>query len=631
MIERMTHYTFLVYHRDYAPLLQRLQTLGLLHVTPTRAVDPTENTEFQAALTQVQRLEQALGEMRALLHADEVASLPAANPSATADVAQIVVGWQQLCAQIEAERKTLADLERDIQQVTPWGDFSHDNLKRLADVGWKVRFWTVDPRRYEAEWEQAYTAVVINRTSRLTYFITVTPTAQGVPELAEATEVQLSPSPESTLIMLQTRAKDALTQLLIRQGDFAVAHYRELEQACRTRRGALDLRSVELTTASSAGGRVMLLEGWVPTARRAAFEAELSTMEGICWEARAAQREDNAPIKLRNGRFARMYEVLTRMYGMPDYGEFDPTPLIAPFFTLFFGFCMGDAGYGVLLVLLGFWLKRKMSKDMAGMMNLVITLGITTTVMGALLGTCFGVSLTDLKLPEWLKSCMIVGKIDGTTFDKQMVLALIIGVVHICIAMTVKAIGSTVRYGFKESLSAWGWLILVIGFLAAGGLSFFQLITPEAARWIFIIVGAVSSIGIFLFNNIRRNILINIGAGLWDTYSMATGLLSDVLSYIRLYALGLAGAMLGSVFNDLGFMARDAAMGGLGDATGAVVGWICCGLILVFGHALNIAMSCLSAFVHPLRLTFVEYFKNSGYDGRGEAYKPLSLDQTYNK
>ena len=127
----------------------------------------------------------------------------------------------------------------------------------------------------------------------------------------------------------------------------------------------------------------------------------------------------------------------------------------------------------------------------------------------------------------------------------------------------------------------------------------------------------MAGIGIYLLNNLHRNVLVNIGAGLWDTYNMASGLMGDVLSYLRLYALGLAGGLLGGVFNQLAFMVHDAA--------GGVIGILCCGLILVVGHALNIAMSCLSAFVHPLRLTFVEYFKNSGYDGQGKAYEPFSV------
>ena len=257
-----------------------------------------------------------------------------------------------------------------------------------------------------------------------------------------------------------------------------------------------------------------------------------------------------------------------------------------------------------------------MAKSMAGMMNLVITLGIATTVFGTILGTFFGVSLFDVNIPTWMKQFMIVGKIGDTGYDKQMLLALLIGVVHICIAMTVKAISLSVRYGFKESLSAWGWLLLVVGFICTGGLSFFEIISENVSMWAFIVIGGISVIGIYLLNNLHRNVLLNIGAGIWDTYNMATGLMGDILSYIRLYALGLAGGMLGGVFNQLAFMVNDAA--------GPALGWLFCGLILIFGHALNIAMSCLSAFVHPLRLTFVEYFKNSGYEGKGEMYKPFT-------
>ena len=142
----------------------------------------------------------------------------------------------------------------------------------------------------------------------------------------------------------------------------------------------------------------------------------------------------------------------------------------------------------------------------------------------------------------------------------------------------------------------------------------------EMSKMSFIGIGAVSAIGIYLLNNIRRNVFMNIGAGLWDTYNMATGLMGDLLSYLRLYALGLAGGMLGGVFNDLGMQLRDS----MSDFLFGIPGWICFGLIFVFGHSLNIALSCLSGYVHSIRLTFVEYFKNSGYDGKGTMYKPFS-------
>ena len=141
-----------------------------------------------------------------------------------------------------------------------------------------------------------------------------------------------------------------------------------------------------------------------------------------------------------------------------------------------------------------------------------------------------------------------------------------------------------------------------------------KLVPMDIAKWIVIGIAGVSALGIFIFNKPGRNPLLNIGSGLWDTYQMVTGLLGDVLSYIRLYALGLAGGMLGGAFNDL------AAMVGGENPTWQ---WLFVVLILLFGHVLNILMSCLGAFVHPLRLTFVEYFKNSGYEGKGMTYNPL--------
>ena len=111
------------------------------------------------------------------------------------------------------------------------------------------------------------------------------------------------------------------------------------------------------------------------------------------------------------------------------------------------------------------------------------------------------------------------------------------------------------------------------------------------------------------------NKFANIGMGLWDTYNMITGLVGDVLSYIRLYALGLAGSMLGMAFNDMGVMI-------LGDSPN-IGKWLGFLLLVIFGHTLNIAMCALGAFVHPLRLNFLEFFKNAGYEAAGRNYNPL--------
>lgn len=325
-----------------------------------------------------------------------------------------------------------------------------------------------------------------------------------------------------------------------------------------------------------------------------------------------------------------MFESITGMYGMPNYGEYDPTPVVSIFFLLFFALCMGDAGYGLVLILVGLainkgWLNIGMFKGLGG---LIATLGVATAVVGTGLGTFFGMSILDL-VPEtgaWTGVRNYFTYVGGTIATPmgelpfQMLLALGIGVFHLCLAMTIKAVGYTRRLGFKENISTWGWLILILGGIIVGTLGLVDVMDSGITKISIIVIGVVSALGIFIFNTPGRNPLINIGAGLWDTYNMVTGIMGDVLSYIRLYALGLAGGMLGAAFNDLGLMVR-----GTGDDA-SITGWVFFIIILLIGHVLNLLMSCLGAFVHPLRLNFVEYFKNSGFEGKGKKYSPLTKE-----
>ena len=160
------------------------------------------------------------------------------------------------------------------------------------------------------------------------------------------------------------------------------------------------------------------------------------------------------------------------------------------------------------------------------------------------------------------------------------------------------------------ALSTIGWLVLILGGGACYGLSMkgYDITIPMYA--VFIIAGLL----IFVFNNIRRNVFINVGAGLWDSYNMVTGLLGDTLSYIRLFALGISSAVLGLVFNDL-------AVNMSGDIP--VLKQLIMLIILVFGHSVNLFMAGLGSFVHPMRLTFVEFYKNAGFEGGGKKYQPF--------
>ena len=614
MISKMNKLSFLIYHKEYETFLEKLRELGVVHIEKRQGAEMDANLQ---AFMQKRTAYQSLLKSMTLAAASFEGTPSAALSQLT--IEQVVDGYESQQEQIQALNMQLPVLDKEIDAMEVWGEFDWKLVDQLKANGWQMQFYCCPEKSFDETWTEEYNANIINRKGGQCYFVTV----NQIPVELEAEVVRLPKQRLSELVREQEELKATIKKANDELDQFCVDNASVVENALESLESDINLMEVEqLGGERMAEGVIVMMEGWVPVENDAEIRKMLDE-SGVYYEIRSAEKEDNAPIKLKNGKLSRAFEMLTKMYGMPDYGEFDPTPLLAPFYALFFGMCVGDAGYGLLLVLLGFYLKKKLSKSMAGMMNLLITLGVATTIVGAIFNTFFGVTLTDLDLPAWMNSLIISGKWDGTAYDKTMVIALLVGMFHICFALTVKAIGSTVRYGFKNSLSDWGWWLLVGGSVVVATLNYLGVIDMEMSKMAFIGIGGVSAIGIYLLNNIRRNIFVNVGAGLWDTYNMATGLMGDLLSYLRLYALGLAGGMLGGVFNTLGMQLRDT----MGDFLFGIPGWICFGLIFVAGHSLNIALSCLSGYVHSIRLTFVEYFKNSGYDGKGTAYKPFSSNK----
>ena len=610
MISKMNKLSFLIYHKEYEMFLEKLRELGVVHIEKRQGAEMDANLQaFMQKRTAYQSLVKSM-----TLAAASFTGQATAKSGLT--IEEVVDSYESQQEHIQALNMQLPVLDKEIDAMEVWGEFDWKVIDQLKANGWQMQFYCCPERSFDETWTDEYNATIINRKGGQSYFVTVNQT----PVELEAEVVRLPKQRLSELVREQEELKATIQKANDELDLFCVNNIPVVEKALEDLESDINLMEVEqLGGERMADGAIVMMDGWVPVENDAEVRKMLDE-SGVYYEIRPAEKEDNAPIKLKNGKISKAFEMLTKMYGMPDYGEFDPTPLLAPFYALFFGMCVGDAGYGLLLVLLGLYLKKKLSKSMAGLMNLLITLGAATTIVGAVFNTFFGASLTDLDLPQWMNSLVITGKWDGTSYDKTMVIALLVGMFHICFAMTVKAICSTARYGFKNALSDWGWWLLVGGSVVVATLNYLGVIDMEVSKMAFIGIGGVAAIGIYLLNNIRRNVFVNIGAGLWDTYNMATGLMGDLLSYLRLYALGLAGGMLGGVFNTLGMQLRDS----MGDFLFGIPGWICFGLIFVAGHGLNIALSCLSGYVHSIRLTFVEYFKNSGYDGKGVEYKPFS-------
>ena len=611
MISKMNKVTLLIYYKEYEAFLERLRSVGVVHIEERKS-GAVENPEAQELLAMQGRYSRIIKRLEAVAGKDKLPAMQGVDANV------LVENAENLYAEIEQLKTGLQVVEKDIATMTPWGDFDFSLVEKLDAAGYKLNFFVTTARDFKEEWSELYNAIVVATHSTKLYFVTVTHK-----DIVVNIDAETAKMPTTSLSALKAEAQSILDEIAEKESrvaEFATKNLATIVAGQGLLNKKMEFSNVVFSGEKVSGDKLLLLQGWVPQDDTAAL-TDMLEKDSVFYEITKPKFGDNIPVKFKNNAFTRMYEVLTRMYGMPSGTDFDPTPIVAPFFSLFFAFCMGDSGYGLVLILLGFLLKKKLGKDMAGMMNLVITLGVFTTFIGALFGTFFGMSLLDWNIPQTLKEFIISGKMElfGATYDKQMILALAIGVVHISIAMTVKAINTTVFFGFKESLSAWGWWLVVVGGTIVGTLSFMSIIPAEVSKWALIAVGSIGAVGIYLLNSFERNLFLNIGAGLWDTYNMASGLLGDVLSYIRLFALGLAGGMLGQTFNTLALMLVEGQEG-----VGAVFGWIGFGLIIVFGHTLNIAMSCLSAFVHPLRLTFVEYFKNAGYDGKGVEYKPFN-------
>ena len=585
MITQMKKYTFLVFHREYEAFLEQLRDLGVVHVTE-KAAGMADDAHLQELLSK----------------ADNARKLIAQGAP------------DQLLNEKAALEQRIAATQKEADKMAIWGDFSAERMEQLKAAGYTLHYFTCPKKLFQEEW-----GIVVAEQGAMVYFVQVTSSGEEAKGESLEAGVQEQYLNQKSAADLQ-KDVEGLNGLLVAQNArielWAKENIPALEEELKQLQEQIDWKLVTLNTDSEADGSLKILEGFCPIDQVAALNAVLEKQE-VYYQAEDPTAEDNTPIKLRNNKFTQLFESLTGMYGWPNYGEFDPTPILAPFFLLFFAMCMGDCGYGILLMIIGVLIaKKKLNIEMFDGLGPIITvLGVGTTVVGFFLGTFMGIDLYQAEwVPQALKSVMIKGEVMG--YDIQMVLALCIGVFHICLAMVVKAICYTKQFGFKENIATWGWTLLIVGGLLVAILG--MTVLPAAVfKGAIIAVGVVSALAIYIFNTPGRNPLINIGAGLWETYNMATGILGDVLSYIRLYALGLAGGMLGAAFNNLGLM----VMGGT--VEGATWQWLPFVLILVLGHVLNLAMSALGAFVHPLRLSFVEYFKNAGYEGKGTLYKPF--------
>ena len=606
MIEKMKKLTFLVYHREYEDFLHRLQDVGIMHIA-SNEVDAAQSPALSGYIDQIRCATQVQTEMNQLLAAAKLKPSASAEADAEKGLA-LTDSLTDRFKHLAELRQRTAELETQLTQLEPWGNFDPEAVRaRMKEAGCELQFYTASTKVFKNQIAPEYPVAEISTQKGNTCFVLV---SRGESVELPATRVTL---PDVALNQLKgeheaaARELKAETEALTRQSQADMAH---IEAALAALQAKMQFNTVKEGTQTAAADHLMVLSGWFPASRQQEIEQAFSG-DSVWYDISEPTPEDDIPICLKNNRFFRMFEVITNLYMLPKYNEIDLTPFFAPFYILFFGLCLGDSGYGLFITLAVLAVKavmKNLSDTVRGALNLLLTLGISALVFGLLSGAFFGFNLYDFGVPLFDKIGSLVALDNSQMFN----LSLVLGFIQIIFGMCLKATNQTIQLGFRYSLSTIGWILIILS-VAAG------MFLPQYAEGSRIVTFAGLALA-FLYNNPDAykkpltGLPLNVGLGLWDAYNMATGMLGDMLSYVRLFALGLSGGILATVFNSLAL--------GLAPEN-AIIGPIVIVLIFVFGHGLNIFMNVLGAFVHPMRLTFVEFFKNAGYEGGGLTYKPF--------
>ncbi|MCI5839407.1 MAG: V-type ATP synthase subunit I [Peptoniphilaceae bacterium] len=354
-----------------------------------------------------------------------------------------------------------------------------------------------------------------------------------------------------------------------------------------------------------------IIEGFIPQQLKEDFVKALDEIleNDYSIDFTEAEKEDpDVPVMLKNGKFSKSFENITKMYSLPKYSEIDPTPLFAPFYMLFAGIMVGDLGYGILLTLGCIFAIKflHLSKSVEESVKMFFWVGLSTSFWGIIFGSAFG-----FELPY---NALITPSEDYMTL---ITLALILGGIHLFFGLGIKGY-MYIRDGhFSDFIYD-----VVFWYMAVGGAIAFGLskvgILPEFISKISLILMIIGMVGIVLFSGREnKSIAPRLLWGLYDLYGIS-GWIGDFVSYLRLMALVLSGGFIALAVNIItGMMFK-----------GGIIGMIGAIVIFCIFQAFNMFLSYLSAYVHTARLIYVEMF-NKFYEGGGKAFREMLKDTKF--
>ena len=619
MIVKMMKYNIVLFSAERERFIERLRELGMVDIT-TSGWEPTEAD--RELVTAIESRTKALAALEQFAAGDDYVAGAKAVEKGKAFEA-----YQSAVAAIAAAKSENARLEKMLEEWLPWGEFDCSTLAKLAESGVVLRYFTAQRAIFDkssAEWGETLNIAVVAEDDSAVRFVVI---GNGSEEIAIDAQEQKAPTKNNAELKTLIEKNDAV---VVEQNAVisAVADAKaEIENELAHLKSAMQDVRIEATADKAAEGLLLVMEGWAEKDNAEKVDAALNDYPNVVYIKENPSEEDETPVKLKNNRFARLFEMIGGLYALPKYGTLDMTPFFAPFYMLFFAICLNDAGYGAIIFALGLVLALKAPK-MRQAAYLTMICGGATTLFGLYTGSLFGMSIPQLMGYENMADCPI----PFLDFQgKFFTWALALGVFQILLGMLLDIVFKARVFGITTVFAKLGWFIVLLSGCLAGGLQMLNenwvipgFTTSSIAFYVAMGVGAVLML---LLNNVKRNPIMNFASGLWDTYNNVTGLLSDVLSYIRLFAIGLSGGVLAQVFNSLamGLTGLDAGIEQFG--VGTVFQILGATAILLVGHGINLFMSAISSFVHPMRLTFVEFYKNAGFEMTTRAFEPLTKEQ----
>ena len=617
---------------DRESFLKDLAGVGVVHIEEgTAGVHSRELEEIQSTVKRYRGVADALAKRAA-----QTGQPRRGDTGLDADRA--VAQFEALEIKRDGALQKIAALRKDVTTLAPWGDFDPELVKKLKKASVKIRFFETGQKHF-SQMDLADVPHTVADNGASVKFVVF---ERGNETEIDADEVSL-PQKSLDALKKEIAAIEQEMQQANEEINVLVSSRSAIEEAIRTMHGEESYEVARLSFETGAEGAVLLLTGWLPSVKEKTV-ADMLGKRTAWFEIRDPKTDEEPPIHLKNSAYAKKFEPITNMFALPNYFEIDPTPFFAPFFMFFYGMCLGDIGYGSIVFIAALGLFSKGPVKMRSISVLGIFLGLSTMLNGIFLNSFFGAALfnktgvsglagTGSVLP-FLGSEVINGKAEFPT----MTFSIYIGMTQMLLGMFLQTVNRYRQSGFVYAIQPFCYIPITIvsfiwlckvDFLSMGSYTINSLqvgqaisSTPNTVLYVLLVIGLVPFV---FFNTPSMKFYLRPLKFLWDFYNFINSMVSYGLSYLRLFALGLAGGLLGNAFNQIALMIITDGGGHVNPQTPAVVFTV---LIMVAGHLLNFGLSALGAFVHTVRLTFVEFYGSLSFGGGGKPYIPFTGKST---